>query len=281
MKNDKGTELISNILDKVAIFKEKGLADPHFEKELCSNEEQKFYQRLFELNLAFCLLEHGFDIESNDEGPDFKFKISDQTFWIEAVSPPPQNLPRPWLDDVKDGKVRVWNHPGDQLTLRVTSVLKTKREKFLSYISNGIVSREDICIIAIDCGQICVLGGAGISGFPTIVEAVYPVGPLQVHFHIDDTEITKTDYAYKPVIIKKTDSKAPVRTDSFLSPEFVHISGAMSCRSSLTGIDNICIVHNFMATAPFQNFLLPANKEYVPLENSEMITLENIIKNSN
>jgi len=78
---------VDYINDSLCFFKESGLPYRQLKKEIFSKQKIVFFQRLWEINLAFFLWDQGLEIKSTTKGPDFSVEIDGKTIWIEAVSP--------------------------------------------------------------------------------------------------------------------------------------------------------------------------------------------------
>src|SRR5690606_41211093 len=69
-----------------------------------------------------------------------------------------------------------------------------------------------------------------ITQRPYAVEAVFPVGPLQVTLDTTTAEIRHTEHQYRPVIAKPNDGRVP--TSAFLNEEFAAISAIWAAARS-------------------------------------------------
>ena len=246
----------SYVLDLWDHFTQWRLAKGNFVADLISGDDTKLFQRLWEMVLASHLTEQGFDIRSNDPGPDFSFEIDGKKVWIEATAPEPIGLSEKWLS--QRGANRV---PDEQILLRWTNALSVKKEKFLEYRRKGIVQNNDICVIAIN-GHL--LGEPrGISQLPYAVEAVFPTGPLAVSFNKRTSE--RSDLYNSERWYVRKPSGADVPTDSFLNQTNRYISAVVGCSSCWKGLSlfEMSIVHNPFAENRFPPKRFGADLEYV------------------
>ena len=111
------------VLDLWDHFNQRGLAKGNFVTDLTSGDDSKLFQRLWEMVLAWHLIEQGFDIRSNDPGPDFSFEIDRKKVWIEAIAPEPTGLPEEWFEE--RGSVAV-KTPDKQILLRWTNAFSAR-----------------------------------------------------------------------------------------------------------------------------------------------------------
>ena len=170
--------------------------------------------------LARHLIEQGFDIQSNDPGPDFSFEIDGKNVWIEAIAPEPTGLPEEWIE--ARGVIVV---PYDQILLRWTNALSVKEKKFLEYRDKGIIQNNDVCVIAIN-GHL-LREPRGISQLPYAVEAVFPIGPLAVSFNKRTSE--RSDLYNSERWSVRKPSGADVPTDLFLNQANRYSSAVVEC----------------------------------------------------
>ena len=255
------------------------LADTHFEQELCSGNDAKFWQRLSEALFAHQLLGLGLSLQpTRDHGPDILLQHGGRKIWIEVICPEPTQMPDGWLD------VNSTDVPHTEILLRWTAAIKDKTEKLLGdptekkksknktgYIKDGVVGPQDSYVIAIN-GRL-LRGKAisrlnGISQYPYAIEAVFGLGPLQLKVYPDTPDNTDATHQYRPVIFNRT--KAPVSTAIFLDPAFSPISAIWAAdidESSMLGkAIPMAVVYNPNATNPISQRVLPALWDFVASE---------------
>ena len=237
-------------------FNRRGLARGNFVADLTSGDDSKLFQRLWEMVLALHLVEQGFDIRSNDPGPDFSFEIDGKKVWIEATAPEPIGLSEKWLS--QRGANRV---PYEKILLRWTNALSVKKEKFLEYRRKGIVQNNAICVIAINGHLLRDGRGVGISQLPWEVEAVFPIGPLAVTISRRTGERSDLYNSERRSVQKSRSADVP--TDSFLKQENRHISAVVGCSSCWKPYAWMSIAHNPLADSRFPYKRFGANQEYV------------------
>ena len=258
-------QLRSFVLSTWNAFNDQGLAKGNFVSDLVSGKDSKLFQRLWEMVLALHLIEQGFKIQSHESGPDFSFEIDEQKVWVEATAPEPCDVIQKWLNR-KGGRV-----PHEQILLRWTGALNSKRQRFLEYRNQGIVQSNDVCIIAINGHMLELeeLGkGRGISGLPYAVEAVFPIGPFEMTINkrtLEHSDLYNSERRFVP-----KPSGANVSTDSFLKQENEYISAVVGCSicwkpSEYPEYREMSIVHNPFAKNrfPYERFGANSNSEYV------------------
>lgn len=106
----------------------------HVVSQLVNDDDEQFWQRLWELQLGSHLLRLGYKTHSPTKGPDFRFEVDGLTVWVEAISPGARDIPAAWFDRPKDGKGMTYNTPNSEMLLRWTSAFRNKRAKFEGYV---------------------------------------------------------------------------------------------------------------------------------------------------
>ena len=237
-------------------FNHEGLAKGNFVSDLISKNDSKLFQRLWEMVLALHLIEQGFKIQSNESGPDFSFEIDGKKVWVEAIAPEP-------CDAIKERRNRQGGPvPYEQILLRWTSALASKRQRFLEYRDKGIVRSGDVCIIAINGHML--EERRGISMLPYAVETAFPIGPLAVNINKRTLEYSDLYNSERRFVQKP--SGANVSTDSFLNQENCYISAVVGCSNCWTPLPEyheMSIVHNPFADSRFPHRQFGAKFEYV------------------
>lgn len=242
-----------NFDDALSVFINHKLYDSTFETQFCTSDvdgekPQEFWARLFEVYLGAYLINSGYQVTSNDEGPDFRIEYNRQVIWVEAVSCSP-------CDEIKKhNKSKGGWCPSEKILLRWTNAIKTKRGKFVGdydskgiwrdgYLQKGIIEKKDIVVIAVSSFQLGMIGGLGSGPYPACVECVYPYGSTLANFL--HNEYVGESIEYRPTIHKK--NKNPVSTATFLDPSYEQISALLSATCTPHGLEYIKTVHNYMA----------------------------------
>lgn len=244
---------------------------------LRSRDDDSYYQTLSELLIANELLTAGFALRRREQegGPDFLIEHENERIFIEVICPSPTGIPREFLNLQKGTAYTV---PHEQILLRWTAALKEKYEKLVGnnergltgYLDRGWVTDRDIYVIAINGRRLAYhrdLSFTGITQRPYAVEAVFPVGPLQVTLDTTTAEIRHTEHQYRPVIAKPNGGRVP--TSAFLNEEFAAISAiwaaAIDETIAVQGHRNdklLSVVHNPLATRGVRQKLLPSQSEF-------------------
>lgn len=257
------------------------LKDSKFDQDFTSGDEDQFYGYLWEMVLARHLKRLGFEISSADKGPDFKIDHKGRTIWVEATCPAPSNLPPEWLEPANSGVASVKQMPHEKMLLRWTNAFETKKGKHDHWLKGGTVKSDQSYVIAISgcrLDRMEILTYIGISQFPFAVEAVFPVGPIQVTIDRDTLETADRRPSYRPIILKK--KKVPISTTSFLNPEYADVSALLG---SSAGFNAACgqryqtvVVHNPLAKNPLPKGILGADDEFVAEDKGDYFELHPI-----
>ncbi|MEW6054777.1 MAG: hypothetical protein AB1552_13505 [Nitrospirota bacterium] len=256
-------------------FVERGLADRKFVKELTAGQDSKFWASISEALLADRLRDKNFPERfiTVDEGPDFLIEDKDLKVWIEVICPEPRGIPRDWLSSFGKG---ITNFPHVDILLRWTAAIKEKAEKLIGneegtitgYLQKGVVASNEAYVIAVNGCQL--RNGPfsalyGISQFPFAVEAVFPVGPIQLRINRETGKIVDRGHQHRPYIINR--NEAQVSAFTFLDPRFNPISAIwavdLNGGSVIGNSEPLAVIHNPNALNPISVGFLPADSEYV------------------
>ena len=166
-------------------------ADPHFLIEF----RTRLNARYWEMYLARAFIGAGYRVMSDPSGPDLCLTYDGQRIWVEAVEATqgaegsPDRTPNFGDDSVVD-------YPEEQVLLRLRNAIDAKRAKRETYLESGLVTPADAYVIAINAGRIPY--AFGMEDPPRILNAVYPIGALQIHIRSSDGEVVGVDNAYRP-----------------------------------------------------------------------------------
>ena len=227
-------------------------ADPNFLDEFPT----QFNQRWFEMYLTVSFIRNGFNVESKDSGPDIRIVVDGKPVWIEAACPTSGQADKEdSVPELIPGVAQTV--PFREYALRIRSVLEDKQRKYRKYLKEGIVSENDITIVAISA---CGIPFLQFNMEEAIARAVYGLGDK--YFYIDD--ITK-QYAgsgrvRKPKIPKSSGS--PVDVTPFLDSSMEHISAVISSSANTTTdlreIGRDCVLfRNPTAASPWRGDCFP------------------------
>jgi type I restriction enzyme S subunit len=249
-------------------------ADSHFLAEI----KRDFIARFWEMYLTCALLQHaqqhGYEVSCPKPGPDVLIKHEGRRIWIEAVTATDGQVGKP--DSVippelgKGGTV-----PDEQLILRYRSAIEAKHLKHLCYLSNGILSREDPYIIAVN-GYALSYRWADAE-MPRILKAVFPLGHLQFLFDRDTRKLTGSQHQFRPNIPKLSGNM--VSTDLFVSERCKNISAVIHSYANPCmvaqpmGSADFLLIHNPLAASPLPCKLVPSRREYTatPVEDGYIL----------
>lgn len=256
-------------------FSDAGLADSDFESNLCSGDEARFWQRYSEALLGVELLNRGCDLRPSRDGPDLLLMAGDQRVWIEIICPEPNDIPPTWLNPPE---LEAYTFPHESILLRWTAAIKEKAEKLLGnverggagYLARGIVGSTDAYVIAVNGRQLRGVFPTlhGISQLPFAAEAVFAIGPMQIHIDRASLKATGRGHQHRPTI-RKASTGADVPAHTFLDPTFAPISAIWAvdiddCRA-MGNLRPMEIIHNPNAMNPLPPRLLPADCEWFAL----------------
>jgi len=151
-----------------------GLEDPHFGQEL----DRDPHSRLWEMVVAKILRSEGYEPTSAAHGPDFVVKTGNQRVFIEAVCPDPGKSDNPnSLPPMADGECGA--KPTEKIVLRIRAALEEKKRQYMKYCDCGIVSADDICVVAVSSSK---LGPRAIMCPPAVARATLGQGNPYVVF---------------------------------------------------------------------------------------------------
>lgn len=178
-------------------------ADPDFKYRFSTD----FHSRFWEMYLACTLIEMGFDLipRKTTYGPDIQIRLDNRRLWIEATAP-----------GAGTGKDAVPGYPGpsesvewmiipeEQIILRLTNSFDTKCKEYEKYVSSGLVSSDDACVIAVNGFDIPhVLDNEEI---PCMVKSVFGIGDLAVSLDMKNMQPVGQRYLPRKHIQKKSGS---------------------------------------------------------------------------
>jgi type I restriction enzyme S subunit len=234
-------------------FLELDLPNGNFVSELTSGKQERFCQRLWEMQLARHLNTQGHLLSSPEHGPDFRFVHGGKIYWIEAISPEPRGLPADWMGLPEPNTWRAGTVPHVEIALRWTAAFKEKWDKLNDYRRKGIVSEEDAYVIAIHGGQLGAMPlDHGISQYPLAVEIVFPIGPLAIPVDSKTGKIGKSVISERFSI--RNANGASVPTTPFIDQNYAGVSAVLGYSKGRCSNPSLSayVVHN-----PFANVAVP------------------------
>lgn len=250
---------------------ESGVGPPHLVSEIETNDEGKLWSVLWEAMLFRQLTSQHYPLRSTSKrsgqiGPDFRTEYSDKPIWIEAIVPSPEGLPEDWLAPSQAGSVKVWSRPHEQMLLRCTSAIETKRKKIETYRSRNTIAPNDCVVVAINICRLSQwdIDGSGISQLPLMAEAVFPIGPLGVPISPEGKIDGPARHMPRFTIARKGASAIP--TFAFLDERFAYISAVVQAHQR-DPRDRLLLstIHNPLAINPLPLGLFGRVREFVTM----------------
>jgi hypothetical protein len=233
-------------------------ADRHFLEEI----RIQFHPRFWEMYLAVTFLEHGYKLHRHkDAGPEFGIDIDEKRYWFDAIAP----TAGAGADAVPDEfqKNRAGTVPQEQIILRYTSALATKREKWQKDLKSGRVSESDGYIVAINDRSIpwAWMG----AEMPYIVKALYGLGNIEVVFDRSTLKIIESRHQHRPTIAKVRGTA--ISSQPFAARESPEVSAVLygfvnAANYPLQLGENFMILHNDEPNVPLPRGALRFGREY-------------------
>jgi hypothetical protein len=200
-------------------------SDPQFLAEF----SRRFHERWFEMYLTVTLLRQGAQVQTTQPpGPDILVANEGRWIWIEAVCASggepgrPDSIAQPQFVPgrtiVTDAGYEEW----DKIALRIRNSIEKKRAAYAEYLRRGIVTPDDLLIIAVNIDKI---PGATLDTRKYILRSLFGVGNLQVVINRESREIVGS---HNQELISITKSKgATVGTQPFVDGSMPSISAAL------------------------------------------------------
>ena len=225
----------------------KPYADKHFQSDAAIH----FQERFWEMYLGATFLKHRFTINrGGDKGPEFYLSNTPKKIWIEAITPGHGNGPDAYeLPKTPGNSPVAFTVPTNEIILRLRNAIWEKKRKYESYVADGVVSADDVYIIAINSKRIDTIVLS--ADLPNIVKSVYPFGDLVVILDRVTLKIEDEVHEYKDTVKKKSGSL--VSTSIFLGDDYAGISAVIysdvDCANKPDALgSDFLLVHNARAT---------------------------------
>lgn len=233
----------------------KPYADDHFLEEI----RRQFHPRFWEMYLAVAFLERGFTLHRHkDGGAEFGIDISGRRYWFDAIAPT-QGIGADAVPQMEGGG---WV-PTQQIILRYTSAVTTKRDKWRSDLEKGRVSLSDGFIVAVNDRSIrwAFLG----AEMPYIVKALYGIGDLAVAISTQTLQVVESKHQPRPAIAKA--SGVSVSSRAFVANECPEVSAVLYGYDNAANYtarpgDAFMVLHNHEPTVPLPLHSLQFSREY-------------------
>ncbi len=242
--------------------------EPYADRNFLEEFKLHFAQRGWELYFGVALLNHGFFLPPNkNEGPDFDLQnMNEQRLcWIEAIAiekgdgvdKVPEIVPNGLVVDV----------PTEKMTLRLSSGLNEKFQKYLSYLEKNIVSDNEPYVIAIDRSEL----EHGDALLPNILKALFGIGNPALRMRIGGMPMENPEsfWTHQPTIQKNNGQSISMHffndlAHAGISAVIYNINSVInSPRDSKEMGENFFIVHNPLAKNPLPKGFFSFGTEYI------------------
>ena len=244
--------LTTYVRDLWAVYRQLNIDDlDQVVSQLVNDNDEQFWQRLWELQLGSHLRKVGHETQSPKKGPDFRFEVDGLVVWVEATSPSPRDIPAAWFEFPRTKVGTTYETPNAEMLLRWTSAFRNKCAKFETYAADGTTAPSEACVIAINGAQLSNFRPTshGISQTPWCIEIVFPVGPFQAEFFAARDE-NKWSHAERREIFNK--NGRPIPLYPFLTPDCSRISASITSDTACSPDLSLplYIAHNPLASVP-------------------------------
>ena len=185
---------------------------------------------------------------------------------------------------------QVVSKPANEVLLRWTHAIKTKADRLVGtpdrrgYLEEGLVRPSDVYVIAINrCrfrhGPFPELNG--ISQFPYAVEAVFPVGPMEIRLDRETLQVVSHGYQNRWGMDKPNScGGVGVPTYAFLDPRYRPISAIWALdangHSAVGNIEPSALIHNPNATNPLPFGWVGVDDEFRAVRDKEHWMLQRV-----
>jgi hypothetical protein len=265
-------------------FLDSEIADSNFIVKLTSESDAQFWSCLSEA-LIYDRIRHKQFLPrpAVGVGPDFLLADGVRRVWIEVICPEPKGLSNNWL---KAQGTTNWL-PHRDILLRWTSAIKEKNDKLVGgtdgkekgYLLKGHVSEKDAYVIVVNGCQLRhgpFPALHGITKFPFAAEAVFPIGPTQIH--LDRHSLKSIGSAYQVRFHIPKPNGMPISTYAFLDPRYKMVSAIWAVDfngcSVIGNREPSALIHNPNAANQLQYGFLPADEEFIATRSGEEYTFK-------
>jgi hypothetical protein len=233
-------------------------ADPNFLTEI----RRDFQARFWEMYLTCTLLEHaksrGYQVSCPKPGPDILLEFQASRIWIEALT---ATNGTPGLPDTLGPKGDSTN-PEERIVLRYTNAIQEKYRKYLRYLRDGRVGKNDAYVVAINAANLLYKWIHAQDDAPPFVKAVYPLGYYQLLLDRVSGDIVGHQNETRSEITKASGKTVPVH--AFMDRRWRGISGILCSFASPTytghlGLD-FELAYNPMGRTPLPPDLITAKR---------------------
>lgn len=203
------------------------------DKKFISQINKVWQQGFWEMYLAYVLNEFGYKLNSKNSGPDILIKDNNKNIWVEATASTKGNGEDKVVDiQVMENGSAVIEATAESVMLRLSSSIYDKKKVFDDYLKSGVVSSDDIIIIAIN-GYLPSSKIPIRPMIPYIISTVFPIGDIKYFMNSN-----RVEYEYVKNNCKKINFSNPkkgiVEKDFFLNNDYEMISAILYSEASIS-----------------------------------------------
>jgi len=220
-------------------------ADRHFLREIKTN----FIQRYWEMATTLALLDSGYQLRSENTGPDIVIIDRGATplFYVECVAPTGGN----GADKIEEPDKNFFVVPHDDIILRYLSAVREKHQRYRDWLKNGLIDPSLPFVIALNSRDIPM--AVSDANPPRLVQAFYGIGTAYVQLDSRTLRVTGEGYTAKLTTNKRSGSE--VSLGGFLTNEFQDVSAVLFACLPQNWIpcdprEKMTIAYNYMARNP-------------------------------
>jgi hypothetical protein len=198
-------------------------ADRNFQSDSALHLEQRFWEMYL-----YCAFElRGLNPQKiGSAGAEFFIEHQKQRIWIEAVAPGRGSgadaVPEPRKPE-RFGQAVVNEIDSRATILRYTNAVQTKVTKFQTDIAKGLAKEDDLLLLCLNGDGLD--GTWGRSEVPFFVQALLPIGDLQLQLDAETLEVRDSAHLYRSEVHKT--NGAAVATDNLLSEKMNRCVGIL------------------------------------------------------
>lgn len=216
------TEIKQELMDKYK--KNRGNLDKKFLREILTCDIKKINSSLWEMIVIDHFSKFTKSIEHKDDGPDWKIKINEKEYFIEAVC---ANFPEgnsPEINRViEESKTQKFILSDENLIrevkLRLSNVIDGKIKKHESFMKN----KECGYILCVSYGSLYLLGNHSIY---EAVSTIFPIDSIQLEINPQTRKTENVSLSYKDNLEKAGTDKS-INTNIFMNKDYSWISAIL------------------------------------------------------
>jgi hypothetical protein len=237
-------------------------ADANFLTEIRRDLQARFW----EMYLTCAMLQHaesrGYRVSCPKPGPDILLEFQTSRIWIEAVTA--TNGAPGFPDILQPNPKGETTIPEEKIVLRYTNAIQEKYRKYLRYLRNGHVGKNDAYVIAINASNLLHRWTQAEDDAPRFVKAVYPLGQYQLLLDSVTGDIVGHQNETRFEITKASGKKVAVH--AFLDRQSRGISGVLCSFANPTYSGPLRLdfelAHNPVGRSPLPPDLITARRAW-------------------